>query len=217
MAGWDGAGSLYVVAMRVAVLNSSMGFTEGASGLYVSDSLVKVEVEPDYEDGDEKTQKNGAGRVCLNYKTPSTPKGINVKGLQLCTPDPDLEQYLAGGLVLTDSGDTVGYAMPAVGTDPTPNGVSIEFWTRAIVNGAPAAVNPYIQWVAPRVFLKRSSQTLQEDPLETTFEGFGTENPNWGNGPVNDWTLDSSRAWFYRRTSTLPTAQLGPQAIPSQA
>lgn len=109
------------------------------------------------------------------------------------------------------AGTEVGYAAPTTGSEPTPNGISVEFWTRAIIDGAAASVLPYMHWVAPRVSLTPDG-TLEagaENPLLPSFTGFGTQNANWGDGPVGDWPYISERVFQYARVASVPDLTRG--------
>jgi hypothetical protein len=100
----------------------------------------------------------------------------------------------------------IGYRAPEVGVDPNPNGVSIELWSRAILDGAGATELPYLHWVIPRAYVRPSDAwTLSgEDPLLPAFEGFSIQNANWGDGPVGDWPFLSDRVWQFARVDTAP-------------
>src|SRR6187401_15056 len=89
-------------------------------------------------------------------------KGITFN-LSLCTPDPEASALIAGGKVICAAadvvddgntivrkGDVVGYSSPAVG-QTVGNPVAIEIWSKAIINGKPAAGQPYWHWVFPYV------------------------------------------------------------------
>lgn len=213
----DGAASIYAVRTRVARLDATGATPAGAASLYVSNALVRIEFTLEYETNEALTRKNGNGDLCVNVPEKRKVKQVTVSAFEVCTEDPELEELLAGGTILTSEGDTIGYAAPAVGVDPTPNGVSVEVWSRAIVGGVGATVNPYYHWAFPRLFLSRGSTALEEAPTAPVFTGYGLENPNWGNGPANDWEFDSERVYQYVRTAALPTVTDGVAAVPTQA
>lgn len=211
----DGAGSIHAVRMRVARLSALGAPLAGAGNTLTSEALVRFRVEPVYEDGDEKTQKNGQGTVCLTYKAPDTLKRANLT-LEVCTPDPHIAEFLAGGDLITSGAEVVGYAAPRVGTDPNPNGVSIELWSRAVTSGGAPANPPYRWWALPRTKWKIEPQELSEDFLVPTFTGTGEENDQWGDGPANDWAYTSDRVWQWVRTGTIPAASLDPTETAAQ-
>jgi hypothetical protein len=206
---YDGAGSLFAVGMRLCKLAADGSVPTGATNCYVTDALVKVDVGLSMDTPNEVVQKNGAGAICLQYQPPSTVKGGTLKNLTVCTPDPNIMQFMLGGTVIEGTGATppdIGYQAPAVGVAPVPNGISIEFWTRAILNGAVASSLPYYHWVLPRASVTLSSDMTAEEqnPLLPVFDATLSENPLWGTGPNSAWTGDSSRVWQYKREATVP-------------
>lgn len=212
---YNGAGSLFALGMRVTKLGVNGAPLPGPSNSYVSDALIQAQLGLEYEDGDEIVQKNGAGLVCLTYKAPDSLKRGTLSGLQICTPDPNLLQFMIGGRVLQDGANEVGYQAPEVGTDPNPNGFSLELWTNAIIDGAQAG---YFWWVIPRAQVRPSGDWALSgtDPLVPEFEGNCTQNPNWLDGPANDWEFASDRVWQYAQTSVLPTLTPGYVTVPAQ-
>lgn len=216
----DGAGSVYAVGLRVTRLLPSGAPAPGPNNMYCTDALVKIDFGLEYEDGEEVTRKNGAGRVCLNYKAPDTLKRLTIGGLEICSEDPELEELLSGGSIFTsgtgDQQQTVGYAAPEVGVDPMPNGVSIEAWSVAILDGAMAPTLPYYHWVLPRTYLRQSDRTLGADAYAPAFQGYGIQNSTWGDGPVGDWDYSSDRVYQWARVAALPEFQTGYQAVPAQ-
>lgn len=215
MSGTDGAGSVQALRMRIARLDATGATPAGASNMYVTDTIVKVDIKPQMVAGDDIEEKNGSGALCLTWRTQDVLK-FQAVTLTVCSMDEELEEILGGGSVLTQTGSTVGYQSPQIGQPAMPNGISLEFWTRAIINGAPAALNPFRWWALPRLYLSRSDATYDSKGHLPVFDGYAIENPNWGNGPNNDWMLDSSRSLQRQRTAALPASAIGYQATPAQ-
>lgn len=213
---FNGAGSLFALGIRLAKLDSTGAIIPGTRQGYVSKSLIALSgLGLEYEDGEEVLVKNGSGDICLYYRASDTVKQGTISGLQVCTPDPLLLEFLAGFGVFETAGVQVGGAAPETGVDPTPNGVSLEFWTHQIVNGAKAG---YWHWAVPRAKLKLA-ETLDAsgtDPMLPSFEGTSNQNPNWGDGPGNDWFYPSNRVWQYRQTATVPDLSLGYITVPAE-
>lgn len=201
---YNGAGSLFALGMRLTKLAPNGAPLVGAENAYQTDALVQMQFGLEYEEGEEIIQRNGAGRICLTYKAPDSLKRATITGLQVCTPDPNVLEFLIGGEIIEDGdGNQIGYRAPEVGSEPTPDGISVELWTRAIIEGA---YSGYFRWVFPRVFLRPSGDWTASgsDPLVPEFEGFGTQNANWGDGPTNDWDYESDRVWQYVQTDDFP-------------
>jgi hypothetical protein len=199
------AGSVFALGMRVTLLGADGTPQTGASACYATDNLVKLDFSVEYRDGVEVERLNGAAKACLYYASNPTIKRLTVGGLELCYPDPELEQLLGGGDVLLDAGGRpVGYAAAEVGSDPVPNGIGIELWSSAIADDGIVDDLPYIQWVFPREFLKPSDRSVSSDAFVAAFEGQGNQNPNWGTGPFADWDHESGRVYQWARVTTMP-------------
>jgi hypothetical protein len=205
---FDGSGSLFALGMRVTKLAANGSPLVGAENSYVTDALIQAQLGLEYEDGEEIVQRNGGGQICLTYKAPDSLKRGTITGLQICTPDPVVLSFMTGGNILENGDDQVGYQAPEVGTDPNPNGFSLELWSRAIIDGAYAG---YYWWVVPRAFVRPSGEWAISgtDPLTPEFEGFSTQNPNWLDGPQNDWGYASERVWQFVRVDSLPDLSPG--------
>ena len=212
----DYAASVSGTHIRITRLGADGAPLVGASNSYVTKAFVSLSMSPEFEDGDEFTRKTASGEVCISVKSPDTLKRVTLS-LSLCNPDPEFTQMLSGGVLLSDSGtpaNTVGWLAPATGVDPNPNGVAIEVWSKAMLNGKPAPTNPYYHWLIPYAVMRLSGeQVIQNDILETTFEGWGVGNAAFDDGPdVPHWPWQSDRAYGYARTNAVP-AGTGFQAV----
>lgn len=205
----DYASSVLGVSVRVTRLNADGSTVTGASASYIQKAFIRAAFTPEYEEGDEITEKNAAGEVCVLYKAPDTLKQVNLE-IAICNPDPEFTELISGGQLLSTAGQSVGYAAPLTGVDPNPNGSSLEIWSNAIINGKRAAVNPYWRFVFPFVKLRPSGERAVENGLmANTFEGYGVGNALWADGPQNDWPFPgtSDRAYQYARAASAPTVQ----------
>ncbi len=108
-------------------------------------------------------------------------------------------------------GTAIGYRAPEVNTDPLPNGVAVECWTRAVVDNAFAATRPYFHWVMPRAKLRPSENfTLSGgDPTTPQFSGTTEQNAGFGDGPVADIVFPTERVWQFCRVSSIPALDAG--------
>ena len=61
---------------------------------------MRMSFTPEYEDGEEITEKAANGTVCVSYKAPDRLKRVTME-LAICEPDPELTALLAGGVLLT--------------------------------------------------------------------------------------------------------------------
>lgn len=209
----DHAASVQGLALRVTKLDAAGAPLVGTDNAWVTGQFMTMSFTPEYTEGDEIEEKNAAGEVCVYFKMPDVLKRVTFE-LAICNPEPELYEMLVGGTVLENAGEAVGYAAPATGVEATPNGVSLEVWSRAIVAGKPAAVNPYFRWVFPYTQMRLTGdRTLENGMMANTFEGWGVGNDAWGDGPVGDWDYPSDRAYQQARVSTYPSGINGFQAV----
>ena len=245
---------------------------------------------PEYEDGEEITEKAADGTVCVSFKAPDRLKRATME-LAICEPDPELTALLAGGVLLSKNYSTstalsitsasitgtvatvllasttglaigdnvtiaglspatgtlngvqrivnltantsftffttatgtvttstptvtlrddtsVGWAAPAIGDDPSGNGVAIEVWSHAVANGKRAASNPYFHWIFPYARLRQSGdRVIENGMLANTFEGYGIGNTAFGTGPDTrwEWSEVTDRPYAYARDNWSPS------------
>jgi len=207
--------SLQCVAIRVTALDAG-GKPQPGAAMYVTDNLVKIDFNPEMESGQEISQKNAAGNLCVVYRTPDLMKRLNMS-VEVCVPDPELEVLLSGGDLFLDGDDVMGFAYPPLMVDSAPNGVSIEAWTRYVVDGYQPAEQPYIWWAFPKTQLRKGNRTIDVNAMANVYEGFAGENVQWGTGPLGDWEWPSDRVVQACFTDTVPEVQCGGQEVPGAA
>jgi hypothetical protein len=113
---------------------------------------------------------------------------------------------------------TTGYRAPLVNTDPTPNGVSIELWSRAVLDNS--LLPGGIHWVLPRAKLRPSEGMAlgSEDPLQPVFSGTLEQNANFGDGPIGDIDFPTDRVWqFNYNPAAIPTLSTGMTTVIADA
>lgn len=206
--------SLHLCTLRVARLGADGVPLPGANNLYVSDAITELTFSEEVRAGQEVEVPDGCGGLCVSYKGDDVPKWWNIE-LIICKPDPELTELLAGGTVLTD-GAAVGYQPGALNTARTGYGVSLEGWSHQLDDaGDIDATFPYLHWAFPKVKgLRMGTRRLFEGALENPFTaGKAIENPNWFDGPGNDWNVDSSKAWGVMPSASTPTAECGYQTL----
>jgi hypothetical protein len=219
MATQEYAAAIQGVAIRVTRLDALGNPLNGPGDSYTTSAFMRVSFTPEYEEGDEITEKAANGAVCVTYKSPDTLKRITME-LAICEPDPELTNLLSGGLLLrknlgtfaSQNNKSIGWASPAVGDDPSGNGVAIEAWSRAIKDGKSASVLPYFHWVFPYVKVRQSGDRVIENGLlANTFEGFGLGNLSFGTGPDERWEypVATDRPYAYARTGWAPSGLTG--------
>jgi len=211
----DYAASIQGVSIRVTRLDAAGNLLNGAGDSYVTSAFMRVSFTPEYEEGDEITEKGANGVICVSYKAPDVLKRITME-LAICEPDSELSQLLSGGLLLRRDIDgvskSIGWAAPGVGDDPAGNGVALEVWSHAVSGGKKATSLPYFHWVFPFAKMRQSGdRVIENGMLATTFEGYGLGNPNFGSGMDGRWLfpIAAERPYSYARTDWAPQGLKG--------
>jgi hypothetical protein len=219
MATQDYAASVQGVAIRVTRLDASGTLLNGAGDSYTTSAFLRTSFTPEYEEGDEITEKSADGTICVSYKAPDTLKRITME-VAICDPDPELTALMSGGLLLrknfgsyaSPDNKSIGWAAPAVGDDPAGNGVAIEVWSFAVKDGKRASSLPYFYWVFPYVKLRQSGDRVIENGLlANTFEGYGLGNVEFNAGLDGRWEFPvaTERPYAYSRTDWAPQGLKG--------
>lgn len=209
----DYASSIQGAAVRVTRLAADGSLASGASASYVMTAFLRVSFTPEFEEGEDITEKGANGGICVSYKTNDTLKRINLE-LAICNPDPEFTEMVGGGVIL---GASQGYAAPEIGVDANSVGNSLEVWSKAIVDGRPAPTNPYWHWLFPYVQLRPTGERVIENGLlANTFSGWGVGNSNFTGGSTahseSVWAYQSDRAYAYARSADFP-ATIGYNAV----
>lgn len=110
----------------------------------------------------------------------------------------------------------VGYAAPNLGVVANPNGVSLEFFEKAIVGGVQAADKPFWWWTMPRVAnMHVMPRDMTNANTQSVFEGQGEQNPNWGSGPFGTWPFASTQVTQRMRCGSAVVPVPGFTAVPA--
>jgi len=219
MATQEYAASIQGVSIRVTRLDSVGNLLTGPADSYTTSAFMRISFTPEYEEGDEITEKGANGVVCVTYKAPDTLKRITME-LAICEPDPELSALISGGLLLRKNLGTtgqpdnksIGWAAPGVGDDPAGNGVAIEAWSHAVKSGKRAGVLPYFHWIFPYVKMRQSGDRVIENGLmANTFEGYGLGNAAFQAGLDGRWEfpIAAERPYAYARSDWAPTGLNG--------
>jgi hypothetical protein len=219
MATQEYAASIQGVSIRVTRLDASGNLLNTEGDSYTTSGFMRLSFTPEYEEGDEITEKGADGTVHVTYKAPDTLKRISME-IAIAEPDPELTQLMSGGLLLRKNLGTysaanrksLGWSSPATGDDPAGYGVAIETWSHAIIEGKKASTLPYFHWVFPYCKLRLSGDRVIENGLlANTFQGYGLGNVNFGTGLDERWEFPvaTERPYSYARNSWAPTGRKG--------
>jgi hypothetical protein len=187
--------------------------------------FASVDAQPQYDEGQEFGRRAANGNRCFYVRDCDKFKQIDLT-LQLITWDMELielatsSDLILGGGSTPWSGDTIGFALPGTDAD-CPAGASLEVYTKvAFGTGgfcAPAAAGApsYIRHLFPFTQLRMGQITFDDntDGILLNLQGFGLANPNWGNGPNDDWEgstdVPASTPYAAVFSNTLPDAACG--------
>lgn len=219
MATQDYAASIQGVSIRVTRLDAAGNLLNNPGDSYTTSAFMRVSFTPEYEEGDEITEKSANGTICVSYKAPDTLKRVTLE-LAICEPDPELTELMSGGLLLRKNLGTyaspdrksIGWAAPGIGDDPAGFGVAMEVWSFAVKDGKRAATLPYFHWVFPFCRLRQSGdRVIENGMLASTFEGYSIGNSNFNMGLDERWEfpIATERPYSYARTSWAPTGRKG--------
>jgi hypothetical protein len=219
MATQDYAASIQGVSVRITRLDAAGNLLNNPGDSYTTNAFMRMSFTPEYEEGDEITEKSADGTVCVSFQAPDTLKRVTLE-LAICEPDPEISALISGGLLLRKNLGTigspdrksVGWSSPAVGDDPSGNGVAIECWSYAVKDGKRSSTLPYFHWVFPYCKLRQSGdRVIENGMLATTFEGYGLGNDLFSAGLDDRWEypLATERPYSYARTTWAPTGLKG--------
>jgi len=203
----DHASSVQAVCLQVTQLNADGSPMQGTTTSFLTTAFMKLGFTAEYTKGVEVEEKGADGSVCVYYQAADILKRVTLS-LEICAPSPELTAILTGGDLLQPVGvnnPDYGYAAPVWGIDSNPNGCAIEVWSRAIVNGRPAPINPYWRWIFPYAKMYFTGErTMENGALANAFQGWGIGNSNYGGGGSGTWAWETDRAFQYARTATAP-------------
>lgn len=206
--------SVQACAIRVATLGQDGVPIPGASMAYITDQFTKLTATPNLVKGADMDMINACGVLSNAYKARDMLKRYDLQ-LDMIFLSAEFENLLIGGDLFTQAGYSIGGAVPPFGSYGAPYGVTLEVWSKHIVNGDFDPVYPYVQWVYPRTYWTVAAETFDNNPMARTLMGYSSQNPNYEDGPFGDWTFDSSRMRMWQLTRTLPTPVCGAIAVPT--
>lgn len=193
-------GSLKLCVIRVARIDPSTCLFVETTGdnteAVVSKAAVSLKSSPEYDTGEEYIQKNGCGDIVISVKDCDRLKRVNLE-MELCLRDLELLELLTGGnlysKIINGQATNIGLGRRGVGL-ACQSPVSIEVWSKA-ADASGDCVTPDLGWwrsVWPKATLTLQDVELGNQIAMIRLSGFGEPNPNWRNGPFNDWPADET-------------------------
>lgn len=190
-------GSIKGKVMRVVRLNECGVPVVGAKSVVVSDGFIKVDLSPEYEDGEEFTVKNAWGDLCINEQDAPRLKSLGA-AIDFCKVDPDLFEIVTGARLLLSGTDAHGYVLNG---DPPDGRFSLEVWSKVPgVGGCAGGTASWVYWLLPNLGLGRLGDvTVENGPV--TFSLSGTS----AGAPAGAWNTTEP---FGATTSYLPGTEV---------
>jgi hypothetical protein len=198
--------------LRVIALDACGVPVTGTPGLVaVTSGFVQVEMEPDYEDGEEFFERTASGAACVNQKDDPTLKRMALT-VQMCEINVSAIAYIISARELTTGTPTTGTGFAVAEGNPT-NRFSLEVWQEVAGSGAcDASGNQrYIYHAWPNVGATQiGTYTIENgrSALEFTSETRGAAS-TWdtlvGDGflPSGE-SVDTDEHWIWNVTTTAP-------------
>jgi len=158
----------------------------GTCSSVVTKGFITVDYSFEVEAGDESTQKNAWGELCVNEKDPDVRKWVNTV-ITFCEIDPTVLDIIAGATPVVVGTDTIGEEW-----DDQPNfgRFALEVWTK--VAGQDACAGGTIEWgyfVVPNLAngALDGSMTVENGVMNVALaaEGFPA-GAAWGLNPYGD-------------------------------
>jgi hypothetical protein len=121
--------------LRIVALDSCGVPVTGASGtVVVSSGFVQVQMEPQYEDGEEFFERTASGAACVNQKDDPTLKRMQLT-IDFCEVNVIGTSYVIDARTLTTGTPTTGTGFAVAEGNPT-NRYSLEVWQEVAGSGA---------------------------------------------------------------------------------
>lgn len=151
----------------------------------VTDGFITVSLSSEIEDGDEITQKNAAGHLCINERTDSSFKYFTGE-IEFCEVDPGILSLITNVVPYEDADDTIGFYVPE-GT--ITQRFALELWTGLAGQSCPEDVEEASGYLL-LPFMKGGSlgdiEVGGEDAVTFTVSDMSSTGGNgWGVGPYD--------------------------------
>lgn len=211
--------SLKVCASKITKIAADGSPVVGASSSYVFGDLVTLNVTSEYSDDDDLEVRGASGDICARYFAFGPLKNLTFE-LEGCSVDAERDSLLIGETPLT-SGAATGFRWPEIGSGlgcagGSYHGVGLEVWTLNVASdGSPDPTFPYWRWLFPRTYWKIGDKNFANEFMAPKFSGYGNQNPQWLDGPSNDWPVASDRVGQALEVATAPTPGCGYVAVAS--
>lgn len=187
-------GQYAVCGIRTARLDQSCQVVPGINNAVAQRCVVTFTASPEREDGTEYVCKDGCGIVCWTIKDCDKEKRMNLD-VELCVRDLDQIEIMTGAhLVLDADGNTIGLERQGPNGVCT-NGATLELWAKVATGSGACPPSTPTQATTPgwwrysygRSFMLMGDTTMEDGVYQISMTGYAEVNPQFGNGPFNDY------------------------------
>lgn len=198
--------------MRLIQVDACGNPITGASGLQViTKGFISIQVEPQYEDGEQQRQKLADGTLCVNDDDDDEFTMVQLT-VNMCGVCPSVEQIIAGARLLGTGAPVTGTGA-AYGEGPVTARFALEVWQNVTGRGNcdPATGLPrYVYWAFPNVGkVKKGQSTIENAGLTMQWtaktDAVGTL---WDDGPgtLGPWApaFVEGEHYLWNITTTAP-------------
>lgn len=224
--------------LRVTRLDQCGRPVYGDCSQVVSSGFVSVEISPEVQEGEDYTQRNAAGDLCVSERGQDVLQWFTVS-IEFCQVDPALFNLMnPSWQVVEDAfGEPVGFRIGTQMSDRL--GFALELWPKTSSQGnlcpedAPDDAQPSGYFLLPYVIgTAPESWTLEDGVATFTLNGRTKGGSQWGRGPyqirhdaqgnpdfladpINDGADDNNPTHFHAEIVTLapPTSACGCQPL----
>lgn len=194
-------------AIRATRLDENCQFVTGPNNSVTTSALIRLEITPDIEEGEEITQRNGCGEICVTTKDKDEIKRLDAE-LELCLRDPELIEILTGNpLVLDEEGDTIGGCMRLGQVNCY--GAFLEIWVKVVGKTGKCQATEdgetinWARYIYPCARFTLGGNTFENGLNNLELTGTIEAIPFPLDGPFSDWpgaddlTGDDLECWAY--------------------
>lgn len=197
--------------------------TGASSQVFVTKGFVRVQMAPQYEDGEEFFERTADGSACVNEKDAPTLKRMQLT-IDLCEVDPSAAAFVADARLLTAGSAVTGSGF-AVSEGTPDTKFSLEVWQRVAGSGAcdPSGNQFFIYNAWPHVGNVQIGEYVIENgrsTLQFIAETFAAS-ALWGDGPGTGPSylplgevVEDDEHWLWNiETVVPPTPACGPTLL----
>lgn len=175
--------SIHAKRMRLTKLNAC-GVpisTAGNKSMLVTKGVVKIGMNPEYEEGEETLTKNGNGEIDWQHVDPSLIKYVGIE-VQFTRVNPEAFTLITGQpLVLNAAGRPVGFRLT---TDPIEVSFALETWSDIPDGACDSEHKPYGYFALPYIGTGQiGGFEISGSAAEFTLSAKTKPGTGWGAGP----------------------------------